>query len=79
MLFFFQIVAHDLEGNYSAHTATVTVTLLDINDNAPEFGGERYVIETNLTTTGEHIGTVSNTYLLILSLHFFYFACIEVT
>lgn len=79
MLLFFQIVAHDLEGNYSANTATVTVTLLDINDNAPEFGTERYVITTNLTTTGEHIGSVSNTYLLILSLHVCFFACFEVT
>ncbi|WAR06774.1 FAT4-like protein [Mya arenaria] len=55
------IIAKDLDGNISTSTATITIRLLDQNDNTPAFTQDRYVFRVPAATVNEgaEIGTVT--------------------
>lgn len=56
---FLQVKAKDKDGNYSTGTATVYLTLQDINDNSPNFTEEYFVFHINSTDDGDVVGMVS--------------------
>ncbi|XP_045196353.2 protocadherin Fat 4-like [Mercenaria mercenaria] len=52
------VKARNIEGNYSSSTATVIITLLDVNDNSPEFQEEFYIFYVNSTDGVDKVGQV---------------------
>ncbi|KAL4232680.1 Cadherin-23 [Mactra antiquata] len=52
------IIAKDNYGNYSTNTATVVITLLDINDNTPQFTTPYYLFNLNDSYNTGLIGQV---------------------
>ena len=50
--------AVDNNGNVSANNATVQVTLIDVNDNSPQFSVDQYDFFFNQTQLGYVVGQV---------------------
>lgn len=55
------IRAKDNEGNYSENTATVIISLQDVNDNSPQFEKEIFLFRTNSLSVGDAVGQVKAT------------------
>ncbi|KAH3735124.1 protocadherin Fat 4-like [Dreissena polymorpha] len=55
------IAGEDRVGNRSSNTATVVITLLDINDRTPQFEESGYLFEATYTSPNAFIGTLSAT------------------